>query len=265
MASRIRSSGYAVPFMLFVGMGLAIGIVIWINDAYTSYRGVLMIPTRTITMEPTVAADGTVIEGATAFAYYAHILRAWAMSLAPQVISNIAWFVIILLWPDKHNPLSQVEHKGLMLAVTTLVLATAADIVTGFVYYLHEGVGPLGQAFATDTGTAAVAGAFFNSAIVDTFGSELLISFCLGTLFEFFPDARMVTSKFTERNAQAAAHGRAARKRNATRGSSPSGPGPSSPPPSTAGMPPDLSSIMGAQPRRDPGQQAQRPPRGRRG
>lgn len=178
----IRRSGFIVPLFHAIAVGAAICVIFWVQDFYTSYKGVSLMPTRTI---PDTASD---FERTLML-----VVSPVAIALSPWAFATVSFYVILVM-----RPMSPVEKVlwGTMIGIFFVCLGY--DITTGYAYYIDPSYATLVPFVSPELDTDPVARKAVMSAlgrvvVIDTIFSEIMGTLCWGLLVDLWPDYQRKT------------------------------------------------------------------------
>lgn len=190
VAEKIRDSGVILQAGVWLLILAVVAVVISIRDYYTSMLGIATMPINSV--DPQTADRIGKILAQTSI---------YAVAFLPQGVAWLGTFIYMIMDPE-----SEEEDRFRKAALMVAILAHAADVYTGYIYYIDEvgkGIIPFSPAYFRGIqdaiGTvivsagdirAAVNAALFHSLLIDTMGSEILSSVVFGMLAVLWPDIK---------------------------------------------------------------------------
>ena len=192
ISDKIRSSGYVLALLLPLLALTVVVMIVSVNDFYTSYRGIELLPIR----DPGPAA--------TEFELLMRQLRIIATAAMPQLVTTIGMYIIISMWPDNWKTMQPIERNSLIFFILVVLMAISVDVFTGYAYYIDQPYSQIlpfvsSEFYADSFARQNVMVALINSLVIDTISSEVFLTICVGLIVELTPDFKRAIANWKHR------------------------------------------------------------------
>lgn len=216
---KVKGSSFIIPVGTFTFILSLMTVVCTISNVFTTYRGVLRMNIRPITLDEVTQFEMLLRDSVNISA-----------ALMPFALSIVCGYVALAM-SNEDGTMTSAEKTIRVAAAVVATTALTYDLYTGYIYYIHPDTASmaLDTAWSMPEHRQNIIDALVRCVVIETLFAEVGTTFFWGLLFEIWPDTKAQMQRVIGResllpNVGLGSLGKG--KKNKKRGASPQNAGP---------------------------------------